>query len=99
MAKAIIWEFDGVDRAMYDAVNECLGLNPATGQGDWPDGLLAHSGATKQGGLVVFEVWESQEAQERWMTDRLGPALQDVGVPGPPTRQEWLDVAGFYSPR
>jgi hypothetical protein len=97
MAEAIIWEFDGVDRADYDAVNEKLGIDPAAGTG-WPDGLMTHVGAAKPGGLVVFEVWESREAQERFLSERLRPALDAAGVTTPPTRVEWLEVAGYVNP-
>ncbi len=42
MAEALILEFDGVGREQYDAINERLGIDPNSGQGDWPDGLLSH---------------------------------------------------------
>jgi hypothetical protein len=93
MAAGLLLEFDGVGREEYEAVNERLGIDAATGEGDWPDGLLFHAGGAKPGGWVVMEVWESQEAQERFMQDRLGRALQEGGVSGPPGRVEWLDLA------
>jgi len=97
MAEAIIWEFDGVTRHDYDAVNEKLGIDPVGGSG-WPEGLLFHAGAGKPGGWVVFEVWESRDAQERFLSDRLRPALEAAGMTAPPTRTEWLDVAAYASP-
>jgi hypothetical protein len=48
---------------------------------------------------VVFEVWESKEAQERFLNDRLRPALEAAGVTTPPTRVDWFDVAVYASPR
>jgi hypothetical protein len=98
MADAIIWEFDGVHRDDYDAVNGKLGIDPERGSG-WPDGLIFHTGAAKPGGWVVFEVWESKEAQERFLNDRLRPALEAAGVTTPPTRVDWFDVAAYASPR
>jgi hypothetical protein len=97
MAEAIIWEFDGIGRDDYDAVNEALGIDPTAGVG-WPDGLLFHVGAGKPGGWVVFEVWESRDAQERFLNERLMPALAAGGVTEPPTRNEWLDVAAYANP-
>jgi hypothetical protein len=96
MAEAIIWEFDGVDRESYEAVNEKLGVDPESGTG-WPDGLIFHTGAAKPGGWVVFEIWESRDAQERFLSDRLGPALEAAGVTAPPTRADWLEVAAYAS--
>lgn len=97
MAEGIILEFDRVDRTHYDAVNERLGVDAATGEGDWPDGLLFHAGGAEPGGWVVFEVWESREAQERFLGERLGRALHESGI-GEPTRAEWLDLAAYQSP-
>src|SRR5262249_35344962 len=89
MADAIIWELDGVDRSDYEAVNEKLGIDP-DGESDWPDGLVHHTGAEKSGGFVVFEVWESRQAQERFLKERLGPALEAAGLTAPPARVEWF---------
>jgi len=96
MAEGLILEFDGVGRAEYEAVNERLGIDAATGAGEWPSGLLYHAGGAKPGGWVVFEVWESTEAQARFMEERLGRALQEGGV-GEPARVEWLELAASRS--
>ena len=98
MPEGLILEFDGVGREQYVAVNAALGIDPSTGQGDWPDGLLSHAGGTKPGGFVVFEVWESKEAQGRFMDGRLGQALQEGGITAPPSRVEWLELAGYTVP-
>jgi hypothetical protein len=98
MADAIILEFDGVGREQYEAVNQRLGIDPVSGQGDWPTGMVSHLGAEKQGGWVVVEVWDSKEDQERFMHDRLGQALQEGGIAGPPARLEWLELAGYSTP-
>lgn len=90
MADALILEFDGVGREEYERVNGRLGIDMQSGEGDWPEGLLAHSAATKQGGLLVYEIWASQADQERFMETRLGKALQDGGIEGAPSRMEWL---------
>jgi len=48
----------------YNAANAILGLDPTTGDGLWPAGLLSHTGAAgPDGGFVVFEVCDSQESQ------------------------------------
>ena len=65
MAEGLILEFEGVGLEQYMAVNRALGIDVTTGAGEWPDGLLFHSAGTGSGGLVVYEVWESQDAQGR----------------------------------
>ena len=92
MAEGLILEFDGVGRDEYLAVNAALGIDAETGQGDWPEGLVFHAGGAKEGGWVVFEVWESREAQQRFMEGRLGSALGEGGISGPPARVQWLDL-------
>ena len=95
MAQSIILEFKGAGKNEYDQVNKLLGIDMATGAGDWPAGLLQHTGAVAANGdLVVYEVWESKAVQESFM-GRLGPALHGAGVPEP-VRMEWFDVIGQY---
>ena len=95
MAEALILEFDGVTAEQYDAVNGALGIDAATGEGDWPTGLLDHTGCSGEH-FVVFEVWESREAQAAFMETRLGAALGQAGIPEP-SRSEWLAIAGHRS--
>jgi len=96
MSDALVLEFSGVSAAQYREVNAILGIDPETGEGDWPDGLTCHTGAASAGGLLVFEVWESQEAQVAFTNSRLGPALGQVGLPEP-ARAEWLSVEGHHA--
>lgn len=98
MSDALILEFSGVTADQYNAVNINLGIDPETGEGDWPAGLESHAGAINaDGNLVVFEVWESQASQEEFMNSRLGPALGKAGVPEP-TRAEWLTLLAHQTP-
>jgi len=98
MALAVILEFNGVGRETYDAVNRKLGIDTTRPTSDWPSGLLFHAAGAKPKGWVVFEVWESKDAQERFMNGRLGRALADGGISGPPSRVEWLDLAAHTVP-
>lgn len=98
MAEALILEFEGVGREDYDAVNEVLGIDMGSGAGDWPPGLLVHTAGATENGWAVMEVWESREAQEQFMNERLGQALQEGGIGDPPSRAEWLDLAAHHTP-
>ena len=96
MAEVIVIEVD-CDPSLYPKVNAMLGLDPATGSGDWPKGLRTHVGGGGDGTVVVVEVWESRADQEAFMASRLGPALGQAGVPQP-KRMEWLSVLGNLNP-
>ena len=96
MAELIIIEVD-CDPALYSKVNEILGLDPNTGAGEWPTGLLTHIGGGGDGTVVVVEAWESRADQESWMASKLGPALGQAGV-AQPKRMEWLSLLGNINP-
>jgi hypothetical protein len=96
MAEGLILEFDGVGLDTYKAVSDRLGVRPGSNE-NWPEGLLFHAGAAKEGGFIVFEVWSSRDAQQAFMDERLGAALEAGGVTGPPARAEWLELGGYAS--
>jgi hypothetical protein len=98
MADGLILEFEGFGADTYEQVNELLGIDMASGEGNWPAGLLAHTGGVKDGGWVVFEVWSSQADQERFLAERLGPALAQAGIDGPPARLEWIEIFAHRNP-
>jgi hypothetical protein len=95
MSEVLILEFAGATADQYLAVNKILGVDAKTGEGDWPAPLQSHVASVGAAGLVVVEVWESQEAQAAFMA-RLGPALGEVGLPQP-ARMEWLSLLGRYN--
>lgn len=98
MADVLILEFEGFGEDVYRSVNDELGIDMQSGEGDWPDGLLSHTGAATADGFLVFEVWASQEDQERFQEERLNAALQAGGAQGPPKRADWLDLSAHHTP-
>ena len=48
--KALILEFQGLGPEQYIAVNDILGIDTETGEGDWPDGLLMHAAGVSDDG-------------------------------------------------
>lgn len=99
MAAAVILEFEGVTQKEYDAVNAALGIDSATGGGDWPDGIVTHSaGLNEDGRLVVMEVWDTPQHQARFMEGRLGAALVEGGVTEPPTSVTWIELFAHHNP-
>lgn len=99
MPTSLILEFEGVTLAEYAAVNKSLGIDPSTGEGDWPDGMITHSaGLNDAGHLVVIEVWDTPEHQARFMESRLAQALADGGVAGPPSSITWIELESHLNP-
>ena len=52
--------------------------------GDWPvEGLLAHIAGQGESTFRVVDVWESEEALDRF-SEIIGPILREAGVEGDP---------------
>ncbi len=98
MAELLVLEFEGLDKEMYRKVNEALGIDMDSGEGDWPKGLLVHSAGRTSNGWMVTEVWDSREDQDNFMKSRLGEALQKSGVDKPPTRADWTSLHAHHQP-
>jgi hypothetical protein len=81
MPVAIVMEFDGATLAQYDKVVELMGLTPG---GAGPPGSVFHWVAETDDGIVVTDVWESQEQFEKFAQEQIGPHTQAAGFPGPP---------------
>ena len=90
MAVAVIQEFpiEGDDRTTtnYDSVQEALGTrdNPPAG------GLMHSAGFDEQAGVFrIFDVWESRDAWETFLRERLMPVVEPMmeqGGRAPDTR-------------
>jgi hypothetical protein len=90
MAELLILEFSAPEAVeLYNQVNKLIGLDPSTGSGDWPSGLISHQVGADGDTLMVVETWESRTAQEEFMRTRLVPAFGQAHVP-PPARVTWL---------
>ncbi|HXX88952.1 MAG TPA: hypothetical protein VEI83_01855 [Acidimicrobiales bacterium] len=99
MPAEIILEFEGVTTKEYEAVNAELGIDMATGEGNWPPGLQVHAaGLDDNGNFVVTEVWDTPDHQARFMEERLGSALAKGGITGPPSRVTWIELVAHHTP-
>ena len=101
MAIAYLQEFEiqGGDTSTtnYDAVTAELGPQAA------PEGLLIHTaGFDHDAGMFrIFDVWESREHADRFMTEKLNPIIErmmgEAAERGdntftPPTRESWYEL-------
>ena len=99
MASFLLLKFPGLTVQDYHAIDEKLGIDVATGSGDWPDGLLSHAGGIgDDGAAMVAEVWASREAQDRFMHGRLAEAMAAAGVSVAPSTVEWTDLEAYVTP-
>jgi heme-degrading monooxygenase HmoA len=78
MAVGFIISFPGGTQEQYDTVLEQLNLGGRMA----PGGIFHAAGPTEEGWRVV-DVWESQEAFDTFLHERLYQAMQNAGMSRP----------------
>jgi hypothetical protein len=93
MATRVQLDFANLNLDDYDQVCEALNF-PA----DWPDGLLAHGSADVDGRLRVVDIWESSGHLDRFVEQRLGPAIgQALGERAEEPQRSDVELHSFYT--
>ncbi len=96
MAVVLIHQGPTVTQQNYETTVGKLtgGKQRSESPSDWPvEGLLVHVAGQGPQGFRVVDVWESEEACNRF-GEILGPILQEVGITDPP---EVYPAAAFVS--
>jgi hypothetical protein len=86
MAVAMMVDNPAGSQELYEAIRAQIGLDKPAG------GIFHVAGPSPNGGWRVIEVWESQEAAERFLAEDFMPALKTLGVDGPPPPREFWPV-------
>ncbi len=82
MAIALFIEFPGGTLQQYETIMQNLGMELHSNK-NIPDGLISHIVYSGEGSLRVIDVWESRQHFDKFLRDRLGPALRNTGLPEP----------------
>jgi hypothetical protein len=90
MAIGVLFQGSGVSQDQYQQVLDQV----APGNQPVP-GMLYHAAGMGKDGMVVFEVWESQEAAQRFFDEKLGQALQEANITVHPT---FLQIVNTMQP-
>jgi hypothetical protein len=80
MAVAYMMRFEGATLEQYDRVIELMGFTEGVGA----DGGVFHWSAKTDEGILVVDVWESDEQFNRFSHEHIGPITREAGVPHPP---------------
>lgn len=75
MSTVLSLEWTGVSQDQYSQVMRNLDLDKTP-----PAGGILHLAGFESGTLRVLDVWESQEAFEKFQKERLTAALQKAGI-------------------
>jgi hypothetical protein len=81
MAIVAIFEMSGMTADQYEQIIQSL----ADAGQEHPDGRIQHLGATMDEGMIVADVWESEEHLGRF-AEELMPLIQQSGVELPQPR-------------
>ena len=84
MSILMLVEVDGVTLEQYERTDEALAASGA----EHPEGLISHVAGVTDDGLVIADVWDSEESMRRFVDGPLSAALADTGggSPGTPPR-------------
>jgi hypothetical protein len=78
---------EGVPLELLDAVAEEMGVHA-----DPPVGLIVHTHFEEDGRVRIVDVWESAESHQKFVEERLGPAMAKVAA------QRGIDMAQAGQP-
>jgi hypothetical protein len=87
MAVGIRLKFSGGTQENYDRAHALMEIDT-----DPPQGMIVHASGPVDGGWGVIDFWESRDAFDSFVAERLMPRLQslgDEGFPGPPDVKEF----------
>ena len=92
MATVMLMEWAGVTQNQYNQTMKILDLdkNP-------PVGGIFHVAGFTGGTLRVLDIWESQQAFEKFQRDRITAAAQKAGIGGQP-KVLFYSVHNIYAP-
>ena len=84
MAVGMLQVLQGVTKQQYDQVNEKMFGQSPPPTDQLPEGLIVHSAGPAENGWYVYDLWESKEAFQRFLNERLQPAVREVFGDQPP---------------
>ena len=92
MAVMMQMTWDGIGLEEYEAARKHVNW-----EGDVPPGAMFHVVAATDSGVRVTDVWESAEAFDAFVRDRLMPGIQELGIPREP-QVEILPAHAVFNP-
>lgn len=75
MPIALLISWHGVTRDRYDAVR-----NLVDWEGNIPERELAHLATVDLDGMRIVDLWETEEAFDAFLENRLKPAVERLGI-------------------
>jgi hypothetical protein len=85
MAVVLVHQGPDLTRESYEqVVQSMIGKDRPESPSDWPvEGLLVHAAGEGPNGFRVVDVWESEDAAQRF-GEKLAPHLKEAGITAEP---------------
>jgi hypothetical protein len=80
MAIGVLLDIPGGTKEQYEQINEKAFGDPK-GPTEPLDGLIIHTAGATAGSWRIFDVWESQEAFDRFNDEIIMPAVEGMDMP------------------
>jgi hypothetical protein len=92
MSTVMLMEWSGLTQDQYNQVMRTLDLDNKP-----PAGAIFHVAGFTSGTLHVLDIWESQQAFEKFQKERLGSAVQKAGITSQP-KVQFFPAHNIYVP-
>jgi hypothetical protein len=92
MAVAVHVVWPGFTAEQYDQLRDVVGW-----EREVPQDCILHLASFSPEGAHIIDVWESEEAVQRFIEERVMPGAQQVGIPGAPEVQ-FHPVHALFTP-
>ena len=92
MSTVMSMEWSGMTPDQYNQVMQALDFDNKP-----PSGGVFHVAGFMGNTMRVLDIWDSQQAFEKFQKDRLTPALQKVGITSQP-KVQFFPVHNIYTP-
>jgi hypothetical protein len=73
---------EGVTEDSYRELTEAMFGGYPMREDQAPDGLILHTAGRGDQGWYVYDVWESQDHFQRFIAEKLGPAMESIDTAG-----------------
>jgi hypothetical protein len=82
MAVGMLIAGEGVTQESYRQLTEAMFGTYPMPEEQSPDGLLVHTAGQSEQGWYIYDVWQSREHFQRFVEEKLGPAIETTGAGG-----------------
>jgi hypothetical protein len=82
MAVGMLLAGEGITAESYRQLTEAMFGNYPMREDQSPDGLIVHTAGQSDQGWYIYDLWESQDHFQRFVADKLGPAIESTGAGG-----------------